>query len=70
MQGSNPESGSRPDRVGSGPGREPGNLGLELPLQDKRAFSALASAVLQPGRASHPFRAFFSPLKSASRAQL
>lgn len=54
----------------AGRGREPGNLGLELPLQDKRASWRLPRRPLQPGRASHPFRAFFSPLKTASPAQL
>lgn len=43
----------------SWPGREPGNLGLELPLQDKRAAGRPLRPP-RPGLASQPLRALYS----------
>lgn len=54
----------------AGQGREPGNLGLELPLQDKRADWRLPLRPLQPGLTSHALHAFFFLLWLASLAHL
>lgn len=57
----------------SRPGREPGNLGLELPLQDKRAAGRPLRPP-RPGLAPQPLRALCSLCalcsQSAARAQL